>query len=311
MTTKSARRNGFTLIELLVVISIIALLVGILLPALGAARRSAQSAVCLGHQRNIGQGMAVYAANNRDWLAGPETSGYGPGNGQGVRESPTAPTQNMDWVSPTLGDSLGFPSDYAKRVEAIMSNDMRCPSNQEVYDSIFQPAPGMNTESLPYASYSAALGFHFYNTTEAAGHLNNPARITADAPKGYAPKVDNVGPPSNKIWASEGNRYWDGSSLSYNGLERQIQGGNFMEFGPTVAWGDGTPFTYKSDGTPTQDAVRLGFRHNEGLNVVYFDGHGSSLKASEVHPSNSLELEHYEPWFPSGSKVANGAYTLR
>jgi prepilin-type N-terminal cleavage/methylation domain-containing protein/prepilin-type processing-associated H-X9-DG protein len=61
-------RQAFTLIELLVVISIIALLVGILLPALGAARKTAQRAVCLSNQRQVGVGMMTYATNNDDRL---------------------------------------------------------------------------------------------------------------------------------------------------------------------------------------------------------------------------------------------------
>lgn len=58
-------RQGFTLIELLVVISIIALLVGILLPALGAARKTAQRAVCLSNQRQVGVAMMTYTTNNK------------------------------------------------------------------------------------------------------------------------------------------------------------------------------------------------------------------------------------------------------
>ncbi len=62
-------RRAFTLIELLVVISIIALLVGILLPALGAARRTARGVICLTNQRQIMVAQHSYAADNKDVFA--------------------------------------------------------------------------------------------------------------------------------------------------------------------------------------------------------------------------------------------------
>lgn len=62
------KSQAFTLIELLVVISIIALLIAILLPTLGAARRSAQLTQCGSAMHQIGVGAHAYAADNNDFL---------------------------------------------------------------------------------------------------------------------------------------------------------------------------------------------------------------------------------------------------
>jgi prepilin-type N-terminal cleavage/methylation domain-containing protein/prepilin-type processing-associated H-X9-DG protein len=66
-SSSSSKRAAFTLVELLVVIGIIAILISVLLPVLGAARRASYKTKCLSNMRQLGDAYKLYQLDNKGW----------------------------------------------------------------------------------------------------------------------------------------------------------------------------------------------------------------------------------------------------
>lgn len=69
-------KKAFTLIELLVVIAIIAILASLLMPSLSKAKENSKKILCASNQKQIGQGVQMYANDNNGWIPYYDMAGF-------------------------------------------------------------------------------------------------------------------------------------------------------------------------------------------------------------------------------------------
>ena len=95
-----ARRSGFTLIELLVVIAILAILAGLLWPALARAKQKATQAGCMSNMKQISHALQMYLDDNTDVLPGPCFSGARSRCTSAPSSAPISPTADENPPAP-------------------------------------------------------------------------------------------------------------------------------------------------------------------------------------------------------------------
>jgi prepilin-type N-terminal cleavage/methylation domain-containing protein/prepilin-type processing-associated H-X9-DG protein len=321
LSNNTSSRRGFTLVELLVVVAVIALLIGLLLPALSKARAAGYQAKGLSTQKQLVLGLITYS-NSADFsIAGINTSGRQvqrllQSTPARLDQSETLPTQGWDWLTPALGGEVSFPVSRSERLVYGL-REYADPAQREVLtvtnlDNAGQataPAESMQQlvtrlGSIPAPSYFMPAAFQLQGgvtTPPGSGDYTSPygqsdeAKACVELPTGYRPRLDKVGQGATKIALADGHINITDSS-----------GPVKMDVGAFTTPVDKIFGAYASDGAIRKDSLayaegstnsKLSYRHANRMNTVYWDGHGEAI--------NDDSSRNPSLWYPVNSTFKN------
>ncbi len=275
-----SRRPAFTLVELLVVIGIIALLISILLPALGRARHSAASTANLSNLRQIGMGLEFY---RNDY------GGKFPRHSSLSSERPR--TRWADDIFPYIDNVDVFTSP--------LLDDIARNKAMKAWAHTCDPVTGLPTNwSLYYGGY----GYNFQ-------YLGN-SRIKAGNRRGFYASTSAIRDSARTIALADtkgsrnGDDYFDYDEATYvvdpplQSLEYGSRGSRRTSADPYqpgnygYTGGDGTAGTVVKEHRATPDDRNAGKR----VAVVFLDGHGMLMLPIELDDSNGDELPDNGLW---------------
>ncbi len=329
-------QKAFTLVELLVVIGIIAVLVGILLPALNKARQSAQSIACAANLRSIAQAMIIYTAEFKGAIPGSAvtTGGHlfnitGTGSSTTFTLKPGINAGNspdvidiQDYVGPLarmmrlrLMDIEQGNTDVTESLNVVPRwrayrnlKQFRCPTASGMIATEFT-STGAGTG--PMLSYATAANFLFLSRGTAtsnggmSGSVWTPGSPYWILPEGYSPKITKIGQSSQKIYIADAARWSDGTkspSFSIGG----IGGGGWQNSTPFADFGafTGASKAYGRWNTPEAgltpkafDVKLLSYRHGTRRPNLNGGSYRLNVAFFDGHVSTLDEMDSTNPLY--------------